>query len=229
MNKFLFTAAAFALLAVAGVAGTDNLQKKGGIMFSGFDIQQLTSAFIVLFAVIDIIGAIPIILSLKQKGRPVNASNATLISFGLLVLFFYAGDAILKLFQVDIASFAIAGALIIFFMALEMILDVEIFKNQGPIQEATLVPLVFPLLAGAGAFTTLLTLRAEYASINILLALVLNMVWVYIVLKMTDRIERFLGKGGIYMIRKFFGIILVAISARLFTENITALLAEINK
>ncbi len=205
------------------------MQKKGGIMFSGFDIQQLTSAFIVLFAVIDIIGAIPIILSLKQKGRPVNASNATLISFGLLVLFFYAGDAILKLFQVDIASFAIAGALIIFFMALEMILDVEIFKNQGPIQEATLVPLVFPLLAGAGAFTTLLTLRAEYASINILLALVLNMVWVYIVLKMTDRIERFLGKGGIYMIRKFFGIILVAISARLFTENITALLAEINK
>ena len=198
-------------------------------MFSGFDIQQLTSAFIVLFAVIDIIGAIPIILSLKQKGRPVNASNAALISFGLLVLFFYAGDAILKLFQVDIASFAIAGALIIFFMALEMILDVEIFKNQGPIQEATLVPLVFPLLAGAGAFTTLLTLRAEYASINILLALVLNMVWVYIVLKMTDRIERFLGKGGIYMIRKFFGIILVAISARLFTENITALLAEINK
>lgn len=198
-------------------------------MFSGFDIQQLTSAFIVLFAVIDIIGAIPIILSLKQKGRPVNASNATLISFGLLVLFFYAGDAILKLFQVDIASFAIAGALIIFFMALEMILDVEIFKNQGPIQEATLVPLVFPLLAGAGAFTTLLTLRAEYASINILLALVLNMIWVYIVLKMTDRIERFLGKGGIYMIRKFFGIILVAISARLFTENITALLAEINK
>ena len=198
-------------------------------MFSGFDIQQLTSAFIVLFAVIDIIGAIPIILSLKQKGRPVNASNATLISFGLLVLFFYAGDAILKLFQVDIASFAIAGALIIFFMALEMILDVEIFKNQGPIQEATLVPLVFPLLAGAGAFTTLLTLRAEYASINILLALVLNMVWVYIVLKMTDRIEGFLGKDGIYMIRKFFGIILVAISARLFTENITALLAEINK
>lgn len=198
-------------------------------MFSGFDIQQLASAFIVLFAVIDIIGSIPIILSLKQKGRPVNALNATLISFALLVLFFYAGDAILKLFQVDIASFAIAGALIIFFMALEMILDVEIFKNQGPIQEATLVPLVFPLLAGAGAFTTLLTLRAEYASINILLALILNMVWVYIVLRMTDRIERFLGKGGIYMMRKFFGIILIAISARLFTANITALLAELNK
>lgn len=198
-------------------------------MFSSFNFQQLISAFLVLFAVIDIIGAIPIILSLKQKGRPVNALNATLISLGLLLLFFYAGDGILKLFQVDIASFAVAGALIIFLMALEMILDVEIFKNQGPIKEATLVPLVFPLLAGAGSFTTLLTLRAEYASINIVIALILNMVWVFIVLKMTDRIERFLGKGGIYMMRKFFGIILIAISARLFTANITALIEEFDK
>lgn len=198
-------------------------------MFSSFNFQQLTSAFLVLFAVIDIIGAIPIILSLKQKGRPVNALNATLISLGLLLLFFYAGDGILKLFQVDIASFAVAGALIIFLMALEMILDIEIFKNQGPIKEATLVPLVFPLLAGAGSFTTLLTLRAEYASINIVIALILNMVWVFIVLKMTDRIERILGKGGIYMMRKFFGIILIAISARLFTANITALIEEFDK
>lgn len=204
------------------------LHEKGGIyMFSEFNFQQLVSAFIVLFAVIDIIGAIPIILSLKQKGRPVNAPKATFISFGLLLLFFFAGDAILKIFQVDIASFAIAGALIIFLMALEMILDVEIFKNQGPIQEATLVPLVFPLLAGAGTFTTLLTLKAEYATINIILALILNMVWVFCVLKMTDRIERFLGKGGIYMMRKFFGIILIAISARLFTANISALIEEL--
>ena len=124
---------------------------------------------------------------------------------------------------------AIAGALIIFLMALEMILDIEIFKNQGPIKEATLVPLVFPLLAGAGTFTTLVTLRAEYATINILTALTLNMVWVFFVLKMTDRIERFLGKGGIYIMRKFFGIILIAISARLFTANITALIAELQK
>ncbi len=198
-------------------------------MFSEFNFQQLVSAFIVLFAVIDIIGAIPVILSLKQKGRPVNALKATLISFALLLLFFFGGDAILKIFQVDIASFAIAGALIIFLMALEMILDVEIFKNQGPIKEATLVPLVFPLLAGAGTFTTLVTLRAEYATINILMALTLNMVWVFFVLKMTDRIERFLGKGGIYIMRKFFGIILIAISARLFTANITALIAELQK
>ena len=196
-------------------------------MFAEFNFQQLVSAFIVLFAVIDIIGAIPIILNLKQKGRPVNAPKATLISFALLILFFFGGDAVLKIFQVDIASFAIAGALIIFLMALEMILDIEIFKNQGPIQEATLVPLVFPLLAGAGTFTTLVTLRAEYATINILIALVLNMVWVYFVLKMTDRIERFLGKGGIYIMRKFFGIILIAVAARLFTANISALITEL--
>ena len=119
-------------------------------MFGSFDFQEFLSAFIVLFAVIDIIGSIPIILNLKQKGRNVNANKATGISFALLIGFFYAGDMMLKLFQVDIASFAVAGAFVIFLMSLEMILDIEIFKNQGPIKEATLVPLVFPLLAGAG-------------------------------------------------------------------------------
>ncbi|MEJ8748136.1 MarC family protein [Phocaeicola sp. ICN-14070] len=193
---------------------------------SGLDFQQFLSAFIVLFAVIDIIGSIPIILDLKQKGRSVNALKATLIAFTLLLGFFYAGDMMLRLFQVDIASFAVAGAFVIFLMSLEMILDIEIFKNTGPIKEATLVPLVFPLLAGAGAFTTLLSLRAEYAPINIVLALILNMVWVFIVMKLTDRIERLLGKGGIYVIRKFFGIILLAISARLFTANITSLIEQ---
>ena len=192
----------------------------------GLDFQQFLSAFIVLFAVIDIIGSIPIILDLKQKGRSVNALKATLIAFALLIGFFYAGDMMLRLFQVDIASFAVAGAFVIFLMSLEMILDIEIYKNTGPIKEATLVPLVFPLLAGAGAFTTLISLRAEYAPINIVLALILYMVWVFIVLKLTDRIERMLGKGGIYVIRKFFGIILLAISARLFTANITSLIEQ---
>ncbi len=195
-------------------------------MFGMFNFQEFLSAFIVLFAVIDINGSIPIILNLKQNGRNVNAVKATLISFGLLVGFFYAGDMMLKLFQVDIASFAVAGAFVIFLLSLEMILDVEIFKNQGPIKEATLVPLVFPLLAGAGAFTTLLSLRSEYTPFNIILALILNMVWVYIVLKLTDRIERFFGKGGIYVMRKFFGIILLAISARLFTANLTLLVEQ---
>jgi multiple antibiotic resistance protein len=192
-------------------------------MFAQFNFQQMISAFIVLFAVIDIIGSIPIIITLKEKGKPVNALKATLISFALLLGFFYAGDMLLRLFNVDIESFAIAGAVIIFLMALEMILDIEIFKNQGPIKEATLVPLVFPLLAGAASFTTLISLRAEYASINIVVALILNMVWVYFVVRMTERIEHFLGKGGIYMTRKFFGIILLAISVRLFMTNITQL------
>lgn len=198
-------------------------------MFNDFNLQQMVSAFIVLFAVIDIIGSIPIIINLKEKGKSVNATKATLLSFGLLIGFFYAGDMMLKLFHVDIESFAIAGAFVIFLMSLEMILDVEIFKNQGPIKEATLVPLVFPLVAGAGAFTTLLSLRAEYASVNIITALILNMLWVFFVVSMTGHVERFLGKGGIYMIRKFFGIILLAISVKLFTSNITLLLNILEK
>ena len=188
-------------------------------MFANFNIQELLSAFIVLFAVIDIIGSIPIIINLKIKGRAVNALQATVISLLLLLVFFFAGEMLLKLFHVDIESFAIAGGFIIFLMSLEMLLDVEIFKNMGPIKEATLVPLVFPLLAGPGAFTTLLSLRAEYASENILLALFLNMAWVYVVVSMTGRIQKFLGESGIYIIRKFFGIILLAISVRLMTAN----------
>ena len=187
-------------------------------MFEDFNFQQMISAFIVLFAVIDIIGSIPIIINLKDKGKEVNALKATVISFLLMIGFFYAGDFLLKLFHVDI------GAFVIFLLSLEMILDIEIFKNTGPIKEATLVPLVFPLLAGAGSFTTLLSLRAEYASVNIVVALILNMLWVYFVVRMTKQVERLLGKGGIYIIRKFFGIILLAISVRLFTVNITLLL-----
>lgn len=196
-------------------------------MFTNFNFQQILSAFIVLFAVIDIIGAIPIIIDLKDKGNDVNALKATLISFLLLLGFFYAGDILLRLFHVDIESFAVAGAFVIFLLSLEMILDIEIFKNQGPIKEATLVPLVFPLLAGAGSFTTLLSLRAEYASVNIIVALILNMLWVYFVVRMTRKVERVLGKGGIYLIRKFFGIILLAISVKLFMSNITLLMEQI--
>ncbi|NDV84577.1 MarC family protein [Bacteroides sp. 51] len=198
-------------------------------MFSSFNFQEMISAFIVLFAVIDIIGSIPIIINLKERGQSVNALKATLISFALMLGFFYAGDMMLKLFHVDIESFAVAGAIVIFLMALEMLLDVEIFKNQGPIKSATLVPLVFPLLAGAGSFTTLLSLRAEYASINILIALTLNMIWVYFVVSMTDKVERFLGRGGIYLIRKFFGIILIAIAVKLFMSNITLMIDALQK
>ena len=192
-------------------------------MFKELNLIEITSAFLVLFAVIDIIGSIPIIINLKQRGKDVNALKATLISSALLFGFFYGGDLMLQLFHVDIGSFAVAGALLIFLMSLEMLLDVEIFKFSGPIQSATLVPLVFPLLAGAGAFTTLLSLRAQYASVNILIALALNMLWVYFVVSMTDKVQTFLGQGCIYITRKFFGIILLAIAVKLFTTNIQTL------
>ena len=198
-------------------------------LLSRLDIQHILSAFIVLFAVIDVLGSTPIFLSLKQQGRPVNAWKATLISLALMLAFFFAGDAMLRLFNVDIESFAVAGSLIIFLMSLEMILDVEIFKNQGPIKEATLVPVVFPLLAGAGSFTTLLSLRAEYAQVNIIIGLLLNMVFVYIVLKATDRVEKVISKAAIYLLRKFFGIILLAISVRLFTANLSNLLENLSR
>ena len=193
------------------------------------NFQEIASAFIVLFAVIDILGSTPIIIDQKQKGRPVSAIKATLLSTALLVGFFFAGDALLRLFSVAVQSFAVAGSLVIFLMALEMILDVEIFKNLGPIKEATLVPVVFPLIAGAGAFTTLISLRAEYAQVNILTALALNMVFVYCVLLATEKVERLISKGTIYLMRKFFGIILLAISVRLFTANLLPLIDNLSQ
>lgn len=188
------------------------------------NLQQIVSAFIVLFAVIDIFGSTPIIINLKKQGRPVGAWKASSLSGALLLGFFFAGDAMLRLFSVDISSFAVAGALVIFLMALEMILDITIFKNQGPIKEATLVPVVFPLIAGAGSFTTLLSLKAEFHSVNIITALVLNMLCVYIVIRATDWVERKISASFIYLLRKFFGIILLAISVRLFTANFMSLI-----
>ena len=196
-------------------------------IFSRIDPLQIASAFIVLFAVIDVLGSTPIFISLKNRGRAVNACQATLISTTLLIAFFFAGDAMLRLFSVDVESFAVAGSLVIFLMSLEMLLDVEIFKNNGPIKEATLIPVVFPLIAGPGSFTTLLSLRAEYAQVNILIGLLLNMAFVYVVLKATERVERVISKAAIYLLRKFFGIILLAISVRLFTANLSALLANL--
>lgn len=196
-------------------------------LFTRVSMQQIASAFIVLFAVIDVLGSTPVFIDLKQQGRPVNALKATLISTGMMLTFFFAGDALLRLFNVDIESFAVAGSLVIFLMALEMILDVVIFKNLGPIKEATLIPVVFPLLAGAGSFTTLLSLRAEYAQVNIIIGLLLNMIFVYCVLRATERVERIISKAAIYLLRKFFGIILLAISVRLFTANLSALLQNL--
>ncbi|WP_375713446.1 MarC family protein [Alloprevotella tannerae] len=186
--------------------------------------QQIASTFIILFAIIDILGSTPLIINLKKLDRPINAVYATLISTALLIGFFYAGDLVLKLFSVDIRSFAVAGAMILFLMAIEMILDIELFKNNGPVKDATLIPIVFPLIAGPGAFTTLLSLRAEYAQVNIIIGILLNMLWVFFVLKMTEKVNTYLGKGTIYIMRKFFGIILLAISVRMFMVNLAQLL-----
>lgn len=196
--------------------------------FGIFNFQEFISAFIILFAVIDAVGSTPIIISLREGGKTIKPTKATLLSTLLLVAFFYAGDVMLKLFHVDIASFAVAGSIVIFLMAIEMLLDVEIFKFKGPTSEATIVPLVFPLIAGAGSFTTLLSLRAEYADINILLGLLVNMGFVFFVLTMTDKVQRWMGKGGVYVVRKFFGVILMAVAVRLFTDNIAELILNIS-
>ncbi len=198
-------------------------------MFQQFNIQEFISAFVVLFAVIDVTGSIPIFLSLKKKGKKINALKAALFSLIMFMGFFYVGEAFLHLFHVDISSFAIAGSLIIFVMSMEMILDIEIFKNSpdSP-KDATFIPVVFPLIAGAGGLTTLLSIRSQYADINIILAVLLNVLWVYIVLKLSKKIDRILGAGTIYMLQKFFGIILLAISVKLFTHNLAILLKDIN-
>ncbi len=186
-------------------------------------ILEITSAFVVLFAIIDILGSLPIILGIKQKNNQINPLMVTTISFVVMLGFLFAGDIVLKLFGVDIKSFAVAGSIIIFIMAFEMTLGVEIFKMDGPSNVASIVPLAFPLIAGPGSFTSLLSLRAEYQTINIIIALMLNMIFVYVVLRMTDKIERWIGKGGIYILRKFFGIILLAIAVKLFATNIASI------
>jgi multiple antibiotic resistance protein len=187
-------------------------------------LTQIISTFIVLFAIIDILGSVPLILNIRSKGDNINALNASGIAFVILVIFLFAGHWLLNLFNVDIESFAVAGAFVIFIFSLEMILDVEIFRNKGPKGSSSIVPIAFPLIAGPASFTTLLSLRAEYANINIIIALFLNLVFVYFVLRSTDKIERFFGQGGLYVMKKFFGIILLAISVKLFASNIGSLL-----
>ena len=192
--------------------------------FSDINIQELASAFMVLFAVIDITGAVPIINDIQNKGHTISAIKAALASYILLVAFLFVGDGLLNLFSVHISSFAVAGSLVIFVLAVEMIFGIPIFKNDGPSGTASIVPLVFPLIVGAGTLTTLLALRAEYHIINIIIALTLNIIVVYFVLKNVSLVEKVFGKGGVYILRKFLGIILLAISVKLFTSNLTSLI-----
>ncbi len=196
-----------------------------------FDFQQFLSAFLVLFAAIDPVGAIPVILNTKRKGSIVDAKYGTFYAAIMLFSFFYIGEAFLSLFNLDISAFAIAGSIVIFFIGMEMILDVEIFKSGGPKnnKDATFIPIIFPLLTGAGVLTTLLAIRAQFFDINVLLAMVGNLVIVGFVLRYVEKIESLLGKGVIYMMQKFFGVLLLAIAIKLFVTNVTLLVEGIGK
>lgn len=178
----------------------------------------------VLFAVIDITGAIPVIVGLNSSGKKVQAGKAALLSLLILIAFLFAGEALLRLFNTDIASFAIAGALVLFALAIEMTFNIEIFRADSNTSGATLVPVVFPLVAGPGTLTTALSLRAEYHIENVILAILLNMVIVYVVLRKVDFIERLIGQNTIYILRRFFGVILLAMAVKLFVANISTML-----
>ena len=189
-----------------------------------FSFKEIISAFIVLFAIIDITGSIPIIIDLRSKGAKISPLRVSLISFVILVAFLFAGEGLLSLFGVEINSFAVAGSIVIFIYGMEMILGREIINNDGPASAANAVPIIFPLIAGAGVLTTLISMRAEYLIQNIIVAIALNMVVVFFVLKYVDWVERVLGPTVIYILRKIFGIILLAMAVKLFTTNIATMI-----
>jgi multiple antibiotic resistance protein len=190
--------------------------------FTDFNFKQTFTAGMILFAVIDIIGSIPIIVDLRRKVGHVQSEKASIVAGILMIAFMFVGESMLGLIGIDVNSFAVAGAFIIFFIALEMILGIQLYKDDAP-ETAAIIPIAFPLIAGAGTLTSVLSLRSEYAAINIIIAIIFNIVFVYIVLKNSGRLEKLFGKQGINVIRKIFGVILLAIAVKLFTSNIKEL------
>ncbi|WP_457617039.1 MarC family protein [Lutibacter sp.] len=188
----------------------------------GFNLKEILTATMVLFAVIDIIGSIPIIIELRNKVGHIQSEKASIVAIIIMVAFLFVGESILNLVGIDVNSFAIAGAIVILFLALEMILGITIFKDEQP-ETASVVPLAFPLIAGAGTMTSILSLKAEFETINIIIAIFINMIFVYSVLKLSRKIEHIIGKSGISVIRKIFGVVLLAIAVKLFTSNIQGL------
>lgn len=194
--------------------------------FGKFDLQQVFKTTTVLFAVVDIVGSIPMIIKLKEQAGDIHPARTSMVSLGIMIGFLILGESILLLFGVDIRSFAVAGSLILFAMSLEMILGVRLFRDSVSGKTASVVPLAFPIIAGAGTMTTLVALRAEFDSINIVVGILINVLIVYAVLRLTKRIEHFLGEGGIAILKKVFGIILLAIAVKLFTTNIAVIIAN---
>ena len=198
-------------------------------MFNSINFVEIFGSFIVMAVIIDIFGSIPIFMSMKAQNTSIKAGQACLTALGLFLAFFFAGDALLKLFGIDAASFAVAGAFVLFILAVEMILGREIIKNDSGMGSASIVPIAFPLIAGPGALTALLSLRADYAVINIIIALLLNILLDYFVIRSLDKIQRFMGDKLIFILRKFFGVILLAISVNMFVNNIIAIISSVQK
>ena len=186
------------------------------------DFREIITVAMVLFAVIDIVGSIPIIIDLRTKFGHVESGKASIVAGVIMITFLFVGEQILSLIGIDVNSFAVAGAFVLFFLALEMILGIRLYKDDEA-SSASIVPIAFPLIAGAGTMTTLLSLRAQYQTINIIIAIVLNIILVYLVLKASKKIEMKLGKNGLSVIRKTFGVILLAIAVKLFASNVKAL------
>lgn len=184
----------------------------------GLSLKEIVAAFMVLFAIIDIPGSIPIIIDIKSKSGNVYPWKVTIVSFLIFLAFLFIGNPLLGIFGIDISSFAIAGSFIIFLIALEMILGIELFKQDSH-GGGAVFPIAFPLIAGAGSITTILSIKAEYATINIFIALLLNMIVVFLVLKLTSYFEKILGKGGLQLLNKIFGVILLSIAIKLFLTN----------
>ncbi len=182
------------------------------------NVMEILAVFMVLFAIIDILGSIPIILDIQSKTGAIYPFKTTMVAYGIMLLFLFIGEPLLAVFGVDISSFAIAGSIILLLMGLEMVLGIKLFQLESG-GSGSIVPIAFPLIAGAGSITTLLSLRAEYHLVNILVALSLNMIIVYLVLRLTSFFERILGPNGLHILRKFFGIILLAIAIKLFLSN----------
>jgi len=187
---------------------------------------ETVASFMVLFAIIDIPGSIPIILDIKNKTGDIKPGKTSLVAFGIFMAFLFIGSPLLKVFGVDVSSFAIAGSFIIFLIGTEMVLGIELFKYESS-GGGSIVPIAFPLIAGAGSITTILSLKAEYGTINILIALILNMVFVYIVLRLTSVFEKVLGNTGLQILKKIFGIILLSIAIKLFLSNTGIILPHV--
>jgi multiple antibiotic resistance protein len=193
--------------------------------FTKTDISQIVTVTFTLFAVIDVLGSIPVIISIKKKTGDISALQATGISGALMLLFFFVGEQILEFMGLDLPSFAIAGSIVIFILGLEMVLGMDFFKSDQSqnASSSTVVPIAFPLIAGSGTLTTVMSLKAAYHQTNILIAILINLIFIYVTLKSINFLERILGPSGIIVVRKFFGVILLAIGIKIFRNNIGVL------